>query len=273
MANKKEIHNFAVRYYNLYFSLQTDEREVKEGFGEQCLALGFKMDCGKRFIKTFSNDALYKNEYLEKIINSIDDVDLLGSAIFSHWRYVTHWGYADYLLDKANRPWFITAFKRLIELTEDKHTQRFNGTLRKIQLASNNICFGPRPDPNDEVEQHLTITADGRVWLSRYRFGSNDFEHHEFIEKRSFTISDEAVEKIINGVSDFFKDEYVEYWATDIGFWSLVLTNTKGKSFKVKGSLCCSPYLNLGYLSDLIRTELVRDDLFVFDGNPDGVQE
>ena len=118
MPNKNEIHDFAVKYYNLYFCPQTALREVEKGFSEQCSALGFKMDCGKRFIGFFSNEAFYKNEELEKIINEIDDVDLLGSAIFSHWKAVTHWGYTDYLLDENHRPWFITAFKRLVELTE-----------------------------------------------------------------------------------------------------------------------------------------------------------
>lgn len=121
MADKKKIHNFAVRYYGLYFSPQTTEREVKDGFDEQCFALDFKMDCGKRFIETFSNEAFYNNGDLKKKINDIDDIALLGSAIFSRWRAVTHWDYTD-LLNKAHRPWFTTAFKRLIELTEDNHT-------------------------------------------------------------------------------------------------------------------------------------------------------
>lgn len=118
MADKKDIHNFAVRYYNLYASPQTVEREVREGFFEYCSALGFKMDCGKKFIAVYSKEVFYENEELIKIISEIDDVALLGSAIFSHWRYVTHWGYGDFLLDKTHRPWFITAFKRLVELTE-----------------------------------------------------------------------------------------------------------------------------------------------------------
>lgn len=42
---------------------------------------------------------------------------------------------------------------------------------KSIQIKSNKIGFGPLPQPEDEVEQHLTITATGGVWLSRYSFG------------------------------------------------------------------------------------------------------
>ncbi|MDE7360430.1 MAG: hypothetical protein K2N38_00675 [Oscillospiraceae bacterium] len=152
-----------------------------------------------------------------------------------------------------------------IDLTEYKIIHKFKDTLRKIQLVSNNICFGPIPDPKDEVEQRLTITADGRVWLSRYRFSS------ELIEKRSFSISEEAVKKIMKRVSGFFKNGDPDCLATDIGFWDLVLTNTSGKTFKFRGSLCRFLCSELGELSDMIRAELARNDLFVFDGNPDCV--
>lgn len=264
MQNKKEIYNFAIKYYDLYSCSLFTESAVINGFAEQCSALGFEMDCGKSFIAAFSNEAFRNNEDLKKIINNINDIALLGSAIFSRWRDITHWEYAS-LLSKANRSWFITAFTRLIDLTVDKRIYRFEGTLRKIRLVSNNICYGPMPKPNDEVEQRLTITADGRVWLSRYRFTSG------LIEKRSFSISAEAVKKIMDSVSDIFKNRDIDCFVTDSGSWKLALTNTKGKVFDFGGSLCNFLYLELDELSDLIRAELSRDDLFVFDGNPDYV--
>lgn len=155
--------------------------------------------------------------------------------------------------------------EKRIDMTEYKITHKFNGTLRKIRLVSNNICFGPLPDPKRKVEQRLTITADGRVWLSRYRLDS------ELIEKRSFSISAEAVKKIMDSVSGVFKAGDIDWLATDMGLWELALTNTKGKVFNFRGSLCSSLYLGFDELSDLIRAELARNDLFVFDGNPDYV--
>ncbi len=43
--------------------------------------------------------------------------------------------------------------------------------IQKIRIISNNICYGPEPTQKDEVEQHLTISANGRVVLSRYNYG------------------------------------------------------------------------------------------------------
>ena len=44
----------------------------------------------------------------------------------------------------------------------------FRGRVTRIKLISNNICFGPRPEEDDEVEQHITICSDGRVFFSGY---------------------------------------------------------------------------------------------------------
>lgn len=37
--------------------------------------------------------------------------------------------------------------------------------IQKIRIISNNICYGPGPSPKDEVEQHLTISANGEYGL------------------------------------------------------------------------------------------------------------
>ena len=44
--------------------------------------------------------------------------------------------------------------------------------IRKLQITSNSQSYGPRPNPEEEVEQHLTLLSNGRIWLSRYRYGS-----------------------------------------------------------------------------------------------------
>lgn len=69
-----------------------------------------------------------------------------------------------------NRAWFILALKRLALLTEND-SFIFQGTLKKMRIVSNNICFDPMSRPDEEVEQHITINNDGRVWFSVYSFG------------------------------------------------------------------------------------------------------
>lgn len=150
-----------------------------------------------------------------------------------------------------------------IDLTEYTTPYKFKGTLQKIRLVSNKICFWTIPLPDDEIEQRLTITADGRVWLSRYSIGS------KLIEKLCFSISDKSVKTIMKRLSDIFKNGGPDGFATDVGIWELELTNTKGKVFNFSGSLFSFLYLGFDELSDLIRNELACDDLFVFDGNPD----
>jgi len=91
MAAKKEIHEFAVRWYEKFHSPKTSERRLKEGFSEECFALGFEMDCGKSFESAFPGmNAFNDADALYEIIDQIQDVHLLGLAIFSQWRYVTH---------------------------------------------------------------------------------------------------------------------------------------------------------------------------------------
>lgn len=38
--------------------------------------------------------------------------------------------------------------------------------IKSIKITSNGICYGPMPDDNEEVEQYLTISSNGRVWFS-----------------------------------------------------------------------------------------------------------
>ncbi len=77
----------------------------------------FEMDCGKQFEKVYSHDAFYKSEALNQIIDKIDDISILTSAIFSKFRYVTYWSHGK-LLDADNRSWFIQAFYQLARITE-----------------------------------------------------------------------------------------------------------------------------------------------------------
>lgn len=277
MATNKEIHEFAIRWFEKYRSSSTKEYEVEEGFGDECFALGFEMDCGNAFEAAFP-DTNASNDYkaLDKIIEQVQDVSLLGSAIFSKWRYITHWSFGDQLLSPENRPWFILAFGRLAALTSEYETNPFvfEGETQKIQIISNNIGYGPCPEPDEEVEQRLTIAADGRVWFSGYNYGKG-FEQYERGRTKNYSIGKEAAALILNAVSTYFSKEYETVFATDIGSWEMAITNTEGKSYQFKGSLCCDFTVDGVDLSDLIRDTLDMPDLFVFDGNykPDRVDK
>ena len=115
--SKNSIHDFAIKYRNLYLSPSTTEKDVFEGFADACFGMKFEMDCGKRFEEVYSHDAFYKAESLNQIIDKIDSISVLTSGIFSKFRYVTYWSHSN-LLDAENRSWFIQAFYQLAKITE-----------------------------------------------------------------------------------------------------------------------------------------------------------
>lgn len=269
MVSNKQINKFAVKWFEKYRNSKTTEREVVEGFADECFALGFEMDCGESFQKAFPNTQAFDDyTHFDQIINRIDDISLLGSAIFSKWRYITHWSYCEDLLSPENRAWFIIAFSRLAVLSSEDGYSPFvlDGHAKKIKIISNNICYGPCPMPEDEVEQHLTMTADGRVWFTGYNFGNVNGKYERGRTKQ-FRLDREKADHIFSAFSRFFGGEFVDVFATDIGSWEMTIVNTEGRKFPFKGSLCADYKIDGVDLSDLIRDSLEVDDLYVFDGN------
>lgn len=162
MADMKQIHEFAVKWYDKFRDKKTNYIELVDHYmADDCEELGFVMDCGHAFSEKYDK-AANDFEALERIIGKITDIPLLGSAIYSRWRYFNHWAYSgEEILELQNRAWFTMALSRLGELAEC-HMKRFKGTSQKVRIVSNNICYGPSPEPDDEVEQHIIINADGR---------------------------------------------------------------------------------------------------------------
>ncbi len=147
---------------------------------------------------------------------------------------------------------------------------RFHGRLTKIRLTSNNLGFGPCPEPEDEIEQRLTVTAGGRVWLSRYLFGT-DGSKPALKGRETFSVSAEDAGRIMDAVAAYFEPDPDIPFATDVGSWDLTLTDSDGLEYRASGPLCHDLSGTDGGLSDLIRSGLRRTDLFAFDGNPDAI--
>ncbi len=266
MANKKQQYDFAVEYLNLYNSIDSTIEDVCEGFAEKCWELGYEMDCGNSFQEQYPK-AFHSSEELLKVINSVDNPTFLGTAIFSHWRYVTHWSYGSNPLEEHYRPWFKIAFQRLVEITsEDGSTPfDFQGQLKKIQVYSHALGYGPCPKPEDEIAQKLTINAEGQVWITKYAFGVCGV--NKKIGSIRLSIEKEQVDYLFSKYEKCFSENPLIPLATDVGDFNLCLTNTDGCVFKFKGSLIPCYEIDGKYLSDWTRDILDRPDLFVFDGN------
>ena len=121
MADMNQIHEFAVRWCDKFKDPKTDYIELVDHYmADDCEALGFIMDCGHAFSEKYGSAAGNSNE-LAKIIDEVDDIPLLGSAIYSQWRYFNHWADSgEEILEPRNREWFILALNRLALLTGDK---------------------------------------------------------------------------------------------------------------------------------------------------------
>lgn len=150
----------------------------------------------------------------------------------------------------------------------------FQGHASKINIISSDSGYGLAPGPDVEVEQRLTINANGRVWFSGYHFRMG-FEKYVRGRRKNFTIRKEAAARILDLVGAYFSQEHEIEYATDAGIWNMILTNDEGKPYKYTGSSCCDFEVEGVDLSDFIRGTLGMPDLFVFDGNykPDRVDK
>ena len=82
----------------------------------------------------------------------------------------------------------------------------FSGKAKKIKIVSNCLGYGPCPQPDDEAEQHLTITADGRVYFSSYSYG--DGRHYTKAKTRNFKIPCTSAIYVLKVVRDYFSAEH-----------------------------------------------------------------
>jgi len=152
LATKREIYEFAQKYYDLYKNENTKEIDVDEGFPEACKKLGFEMDLGESFKKKFPDINPFSDaKAFKDALRKTDDVMLIGTTIFSIWRSITHWSYSG-LLDDDNRELFIAGFCRLIELTfmPDENSPRMSKEEIKRRLSMRAAEYHAFCDDDDE---------------------------------------------------------------------------------------------------------------------------
>ena len=104
----------------------------------------------------------------------------------------------------------------------------FRGTAERINLESNNICFGPRPEPDEEVEQQLELSVSGVGRLRRYTMGETD---EKPVREMALLVGEERARKILDAIGECFADYELYCVAKDIGSWKLTITNTDGEEF------------------------------------------
>ncbi len=157
----KEIHNFAVKWLDKFRNQEIDYIELVDHYlADDCDALGFEMDSGEEFSKRYGS-AVYDYRELQKIIDYINDIELLGSAIYSRWRYFNHWAYdGEEILELNNRSWFILALNRLVILSAelDNDIYRESNNLSDIRIVNSKDEFVPYYIDSGYDE---TVTVEG----------------------------------------------------------------------------------------------------------------
>ena len=118
MEYLKQVHDFATKWTDKFRDQKINYIELVDHYmADDCEALGFQMDCGHAFLEKYGN-AASKFDELNRVIDEITDFSLLGSSIYSRWRYFNHWAYdAASILEPENRSWFILALSRLAVLS------------------------------------------------------------------------------------------------------------------------------------------------------------
>ena len=135
--------------------------------------------------------------------------------------------------------------------------------VKKIKIISNNICYGPKSSPEDEVEQHLIISSDGRVWFTGYNYAGG-FGNYKVGRNSQFSIGKLIADKILSLFSQYCIEEPLSCFATDIGEWEMIITDIEQKTYVFKGSLCGGVSAGDVDLTDYIREHISIDDMFVF---------
>lgn len=138
--------------------------------------------------------------------------------------------------------------------------------LQKVQIISDLLCYGPCPEPEDAIEQRITISATGRVWFTEYLFGEIGCEKKPVGRKLQFSIGKEKAMAILSKIANYLEEEPMLIRCTDIGDWTLIVTDVSGDVQQMSCSLCGGVVVDEVDLTDFIREQISIEDLAVFGG-------
>ena len=141
--------------------------------------------------------------------------------------------------------------------------------LQKARIISDLTCYGPCPEPEDAVEQRLTISSNGQVWFSEYLFGEPGNQKHPMGRQKRIAIGKDKAAAILSLLADYCDAEPLLIRCTDIGDWNLTATAPDGSKKTLSCSLCGGVTVGDVDLTDYIRKQIPIDDLAVFGGGMD----
>ena len=138
--------------------------------------------------------------------------------------------------------------------------------IKKVTLISNNICYGPEPKQQTEVEQKLTILKNGRVWFTGYNYNGG-FKNYKIGRKIQLSIGKKSAALIFEKINEFLRNGNADVFVTDMGYWEMTILDEDEQIYKFKGSLCGDIMGNNTNSTNFIRKSIPIDNLFVFEGS------
>ena len=141
--------------------------------------------------------------------------------------------------------------------------------IRSIRIESNNICYGPEPGADDEVEQYLTISSTGRVWFSARNY-QQYCNSKDYCRKKQTNIDKWKAEfllRLIDNISENMS------FVTDVGSYDLEIRYSNDTKRRISGSLIGGVYSHAyGEENNVDVTRLIRRyipvyGLWAFDGS------
>lgn len=267
--DRKAVHAFAEQFLGAYRSSSPAmpiSFYLNEAFGETCERLGFAMDRGEAFIRAYSSRAFFEAEALARCVNEIRDAALLGSAIFSKWRYLTRWCEAPLEQEEAHERWFLLAFLRLGQLTAGPAERpRFRGRMKKFRIAAS--AGGLRAwTAGEKLGERLMVCEDGRVRRTEI-FEAGACGGYRKKRTAWTCCSRRGLSLLFAVLTLLARSDALTHGGgvllCDGGEWSLKLWGRSGETAKYSGSL----WAGLGAidLSELVRRALGRPDLWAFE--------
>ena len=127
--------------------------------------------------------------------------------------------------------------------------------IRSIRIESNNICYGPGPGADDEVEQYLTISSTGRVWFSARNY-QQYCNSKDYCRKKQTSIDKWKAEfllRLIDNISENMS------FVTDVGSYDLEIRYSNDTKRRISGSLIGGVYSHAyGDENNVDVTRLIR---------------
>lgn len=306
MIDGRSIYEFA-NEWRRRFSLKVINEEIFP-YGlmlDECEGLCFDVEYSTDFRKQYRME-LYDNNLSIKILNSIEDISLIGSVIYERLIEFDEWKtYSEQIdLAKKYRLWFLVALNKLSHLSR-KNPLVFKGTPKEIKIGSYRSNIMNRNylyndiNMNDFKNGTININNCGDVTFEDI-FAKKDFIEEAFIEgfiEEDFTeegfieedfaeedsnpINDEKVnffylkidkeksENIINEVADYFTNHYKIVYEIPYkdGYWEVETTNTDDEKYTFYGSLNNFITAKQVHISDLIRSATNMNNLYLLDYN------